>query len=459
MKKILTIVCAVTILIGFHARCYAYCENVNIIELDITAQVSQSQAWQIVKDALDNYTNYESNNRYELCFNFPNDALNIQIPGQVLPLGQDPSPKPVREVVIHGLKLNQTGSVTAPLLTINYPYAKVILADLEITNASKGLEVLGTDVEIINPTIAGDGTGPCVRLFKTDDVTIQRGDISGCSEGILLDYAYNTLIGAEDSANYEQDKVSIHNNGIGIHLLSGDGNRWGYNSIYENESGQNLNEPRKDGISIDVGGNAGILPPVVKTVTNEGALQCERDESGKILSRKIEFESLPYPGKIVIYEATITHKQGIKYITECEVNTDGLCLLGELPPWLGISENQCGVSDLEAVAIFTADNSSAYSPLRFDGPSSIPAIPTDLPASMPGVVDERDITASGEEADILSGGASGEASGAGGAAGMGMKCGGTLVPSATLSGSALLHSLVWMTLPLLPVIVFRRRKK
>ncbi len=404
-----------------------------------------------VQNALNSLENYYVNqrDRYELCFFFQGTALPLSLPQHLLSFKPLNPTHPTAEVVISGLKLQQDGNlITSPLLTVDYPWAKVIVSDLEMTNVTNGLKV-ESQTEIVNAHITGavGSGGSCVELLNSTGSIIRGGDISQCGTGILLSEANSTLIGADSAAKYAQEKTSIDNCGVGIHLVSGSGNRWEYNSIYGNNRDPNI-LTGEDGIFMELNTNEDIMPPVVAKNTAQGALQCEKDKDGKIISRTIEFAELPRAGRIHLYQ-TDDYKQGIRYITECGVETDGRCKIENLPAWLDLQETQCGSADLSAVAIFTAESSSSSSysdTMRFDGYASVISVAAELPASAPEAVDSDSSGSDGESGGATTSGLVGGGSMAAGAA---PKCGATLAPTGRIAD---VTAVVWFLMLMVPCV-------
>ena len=329
--------------------------------------------------------------RYELCFEIA-DPVNVGTTITIAPVSGE-------TLAVYDLNLRPgSGLTVGSVLEVNSP--KVVLVNLSMTDVVDGV-LVKSETEIDNATITGatGGGGTCIEYngANASGSNIKGSTISGCDVGILIDGADDLSIGSDTTENfYRVDGTTLmdanlitQNELYGIHLIDGHQNKFGYNLNYSNV---------EDAITIEDGMNDGILPPIVDLLiqdNEEYVLRCDKDANGNLVRRYIKFNYVS--GDIQLYESDDISKQARKLIANCELSANGECDLMNLPSWVPVGSNQCGVSENEEyliTAIYTGSGSSALmSPKNLSGPIVIFAesggvvIPT-APASD----DEADIT-------------------------------------------------------------------
>jgi hypothetical protein len=470
------------------------CSDVRTVKFGPLDDSPKKQVSKII-NALGKYTERsdlyfsEERNRFELCFEVGEFSLeNAWVSTMpnftgsfLLPIAADNE----HDVYIKGLNITREDALVfddAFLRIEHNGQGKVILDDVRLNNVKHGLSVSGSGlVEVNNSVITGDAAkiGTCVSAASNN--TIFKGlTVSGCNEGIKLlgmDAAIeestitnsntclfidgdgalvknseihtcvgdgirieadDVLIGAASREGYDANKNLIHGNGIGIHVVTGSRNRFGYNNVYENMLQGRDDASADNGITIEAGANENLARPVIVVEEESGLpLRCTADEKGIITKRELWFE-VPGAGEIGIYNSDDgVFSQGSSLVASCSVLADGKCVI-ENPILLeALPNTQCGISNYFVTALFTSSSSTRYlaDSIVFNGRiGSIIAVPYDLPMPVSGVVDQGgndggvfdDDFEGGEDALYISGGGSemggGNAIAAGGASAGLMKC-------------------------------------
>ena len=311
------------------------------------------------------------------------------------------------------------------LVTNNQGSGKIILKDISLKDVRNGIQIAGNpSTKVVSSVVQGDASksGTCVEI-KADGATVQGSEISGCGEGIVIE-ADGALIGAADHEHVSTDKNSIHDNVIGLHVVSGKRNKFGYNVIYENKPSMAPEGLSTDAILIEPDANEGLLPLEIELFEAddgiEYALKCTKDEAGIIVKREMLFKLPQGEGMVALYKSDVVNDQMLRYLTNCDVNSDGVCVIGNLPEDVMelIPEGECGIEYYMVTALFTGTSSSALlvNSHEFDSIAVIMAPLETGPVDMPGVSDM------GGDVDIeeeLGGGSGSGMGGEGGAISMG----------------------------------------
>ncbi len=488
MKKIL--ISVLVVMLGFGllvkiAHAGPPCTDVAAVIQVKTSSLGQVDALLKVKSALTDYKRYLSaaNDRYELCFDF-NGEEPLFIPSDAEVLYFEPAADSDKDIVISGLELKQTGTLTKPLLTIEPNGVKNVFIDsLQVWNAKTvGLAIgVGAKVQVINSNFnqprASDPPLPypipadsiCIDI-QGDTTRVKNSKISRCAEGIRIK-ASDVIIGAADANSYAADKNTITGNGIGIHVEKGNRNMFGFNQIYGNSLIEAL---FTHAIEINAGWNDDIHAPQLEMNVKDGqsySLWCDTDSDGKLIKRYLKFQNLT-GGTISLYSTDSDTHQAEEFFVSCPITADGVCDLPHLPSTVPILENECGVPvDIEyiATAIYTNDTNNSSSalvnPFPLRGPIVILA---------GGVITQ---TTDAPEATGDTGGgsaASGETSGAetrdtfveeigagGGAMGMAAGCGGggaSMIPNDISSTMAPWLGLWWIITSIGAILYLRHQR-
>lgn len=444
----------------------AYCEGIKRISIDVSS--NPGQALTDVNNALTNYTDYRSkSDRYEVCFEFQN------IPLQILTDNDYPTFEPLKnppedlDVVISGLKIERSGNPASDVnpaffVRYNLKVGSVILEGLEIKNVKDALKI-GDDTKavVINSNIYNDPVpdpryGIGIHILG-DRTIIQNSLVRDYGEGIRIE-ANDVLIGAENAEDFEALKNIITNNSsIGIHVVSGDRNRFGFNEIRANGD---YPYEITDAVSITPGANEGVQPPqAIKFVKDgkESTLSCDI-EDGKVIKRIARFDKTE--GSISLY--TVDKRQPEHFITSCNLDADGLCDLTDLPlcgvvqqeGCVPLLEGECGLDEefnFKVTSIHTASSSSEFNEIGFDGTvifSEGGIVQTTVPEA----------TSGGDEGAIITSGAGGEGigiematAGPGGCGGSG----GSLIPNDIHKTVAPALGLWWLIFSLALIIGLR----
>lgn len=374
-----------------------------------------------LRNALADYDNPNNivGNDYILCFQFPSGPLSLDDP-IVFPAHAPTDP--TKGVIINGLDLEvddqySTNHPSNPyFVQMQYGWATIKLMNLSLVDAQNTLALIGTQAEIINPTITNDLTDNVpgvvgINLDSTNNVKISNGTISGfeecidmadarnieinnmkisdCGEGVHIATSQNIkikgstiekndvgigvyggtdiLFGAEDAVNfYEPDGVTlkdaniIKEGGMGIYIAQGQKIQFGFNEIFKNDR---VAPTYLNAIVIDDGQNADVVAPETQLYDYEDkqyALHCPKDGSASA----IKFDKTS--GSIQLYAADETTGQASRFMMTCIPNAEGFCELTGLPGWtrLDVSSEYCKMFDendnkLKITAIFTDQSSSS----------------------------------------------------------------------------------------------------
>ncbi|GEM_PF-5738680 len=345
----------------------------------------------------------ESRNAYELCFDIIGDLVvdsedSPGFSGFNIAAAND-------DLVISGLKVQRgVGLPDVPFISItNNSFGKVTLEDVELSNVVDGIATVGSGpIEIKDSIITGDESksGKCISI-ASEGAIVKSSVISSCGEGVHI-AANNALLGAQDRAGYNAEKNIITGNGIGIHVVSGSGNKFAFNNVYNN---QIVGLPvTATGIAIDDGANGAIAAPVVIKDDESGwSLRCETNDDGMIVKREIWFQ-VPSAGRITLYISDhLDSKQAVSLYEVCEVSSvDGKCLIenpaidGQLP------EKSCMLPGNYLTAMFSATSSSQLLLEPIDvGIGVIVAPPVTTPSPVP-----SHLSSGGDQGGIIDDGGS-----------------------------------------------------
>ncbi|MFA4973429.1 MAG: hypothetical protein WC683_12495 [bacterium] len=383
-----------------------------------------------IRTALSNYSSYAVGDHYELCFENNEVVVNTTFFTSEFLIVTNAGES--KDVYIVGLNIRNDSDnpVNIPILvTDNKGTGKIILKDIALKDVKNGVVLGGAGkTEIKSSKIAGDASksGVCVEV-KSNGAMVQSSEISGCGEGVSI-AANDVLVGATSHEQVSTDKNSIHDNVLGLHVVSGKGNKFGYNLIYDNKPPLASEGAANDAILIEPGANEDLIPLETVLYEEEGkeyALRCERDASGNVIKREIYFNAPQTDGIATIYESDL-NKQIKKYLTKCVIGADGICIIDSLPSEVMalIPASDCGIQEYHISAIFTGTGSTELPSdyMEMDGIAVIMAPVETGPVDMPtGVTDsggdddyttEDGANSMGGEGGMIS--ASGVASGCGG---------------------------------------------
>ncbi len=391
---------------------------------------------------------------YELCFQMNEfDILGSYVdsidPSFVFTMSlpnNDPNTDPNKDVHIIGLNIKRNASwqSSGPILKIinNSPTAKVYLEGLQLSNVQQGISLEGTGTVVVGnyagatplkTKIIGDAnkSGPCIEV-KSKGAIIQGADISSCAEAIAIE-ADDALIGAADKDHVATDMNTIHDNLLGIHVVTGQRNKFGYNLVYDNKPQQSQKGHSQDAILIEQGANEDLVAPILTPFDsgdgNKYALRCAKDQGGNILKYEIQFQTPQQPMLATLFHADKDASQPKKYLGVCAVDGQGLCEIkvADLPADVlsQIKPTECGIKDYYFTALFTGTSSTELLSNAFElnaHISSIVSAPIEVPGTTAGVTDvgsasapvEDDTTAS--SATVTNMGESGMAAATGGMA-------------------------------------------
>lgn len=453
-KKVTLITVLLAMLSGLSNAEAIACSDENTVDLS-SADMSLTEKQNVLADAFLNYSSYCSSatTSCEICFLTPQEGLTVNKGFSiVVNVAQD--------VNFYGVRLVKAADkiFNEPLITVtNNGTSKVAIKDFKLSNVKNALLLSGTGpIEINNAIITGDAnkSGACVDI-QSPSAVVKSSDISSCNEGIRISSNGN-LIGADLAANYESQKNLIHNNVTGIHVVGGTGNKFAYNSIFENKIGDT--ETSMQGILIDAGSNDGLVSPTLILADQDEklGLTCERDSANRIISRYLSFE-IPAKGQIDIYSTgllgSVSAKQGKIYLTSCEVASDGICKILGLNGY-EFAADKCGIENLFVTAIFTSTSSSMFlaEPFELNGIFSVPSPPPhDMPSPsglMPESEEPGSITNDSKidtEDETMGGGMD--------SMGSGMKC--SLTENSSANGAGMMA--VIMALCLVGLVALRKR--
>lgn len=313
---------------------------------------------------------------------------------------------PDKPIIISGLQLMRS-SGTFDLLTIN-SNQPVSLIDSDIGPNSSGacLVLRGADHDVKSSNIhnCADGvriegnnnflqgidvhdSGVGIKLIGDSSRIVGSNIYNNATEGIRIE-GNNNFLGALNDSKFQTESNSIYGNKIGINWVSGSGNRFAYNKIYQNQVGQT--NTSNDAIFIDPALGIPRLQIELINQDTETALHCEdSNDDGIIDSRWIVVHQVNAGEEVVIYKTdAISPYQAVDYLTKCVVGQDGKCPF-VFPASISVPNTQCGV-DLKTMALV---NALAYTsmlnddPYRFklDGVVAIgTAAPIDIISSNPG---------------------------------------------------------------------------
>ncbi|MBI4211876.1 MAG: right-handed parallel beta-helix repeat-containing protein [Deltaproteobacteria bacterium] len=379
---------------------------------------------------------FDSNGVAKICFTIVNGPAPINAPLRLAL----PSGTLGLEIFVSGLYLSDTRTSTStPLLTIDSPI-KVTLLNPKITGATHGIVLRGTGQhEVIGTNNVGDiacaansaGNG---MLIQSPGAKIKGMNVHGCGEGIRIT-ANDALIGAAFADSYDVEKNTIHGNGVGIHVVSGERNKFAWNSIYKNPGGS-VDGRSDDGILMDEPLLSSLGRPEILFVNQqtEEALRCQKDQAGQIISRTLQFQ-VPAVGEIIILQAEDRDRQGKTYLTKCTVDQSGVCQF-QWPATVQVDPTVCGINIFAVALLQTADHSTVYTSSRFllDGRRATVqtvALPTPVPTASgaDGSQQSTDLTTS---APTLDPGMQFRDTGAGGTTGVSAGCSNSLLPRRTI---------------------------
>jgi len=337
-------------------------ESVNPCDGDGVRVLRTGRADQL-QGFLNNYQNYQSNGSYRLCFAPVETPFEINQPLSFNIRADLP-------VIISGLNLKPSQGFSGPLISIGSNAAQVTLHNITISEAQQAIVLEGKYHQIISSNIRGNtqsdlGVGVDLRAYKS---RIQNSNIEGFHDMGIYISADASLIGAESSDTYAAEKNSIHHNGIGIYVASGNLNSFAYNSLYSNKPNAELDYSPEFGISMSSKLLQVLERPELNFIELESvdpstsaeseekfALHCLYDEeTGNVLERWLEIKDLQ-KGSLVVYEIFRNQNrhdsiQGYNHIGTCQIDQDGKCLF-TFPERYQITEEKCGQGDLKALAL------------------------------------------------------------------------------------------------------------
>jgi hypothetical protein len=454
MKRFLILITTVLVLVLPGSAFADTCDGMVPIQIVTSNSTPQAQ-YVAIAQALNGYSSHYSETRdtYELCFVMVGNEyadiknnITLTVPEQNN-----------KDIFIKGLKISRNADsvFSSPLLTItNNGTGKVILDGVELTNVGNGLALAGSGkIEVQGGKVIGDTTktGICVDI-SADGTVVSGAEIAFCGEGVTV-IASNTLLGAVDAAAYSADKNTIHDNEIGIHVISGNGNKFGYNSIFGN--GIVENELTFDyGILIEDGANDGLARPEVVLDEEGMALKCTKNSAGEITDREIQFK-VPSSGEIEIYKADKADpNQGESLFASCAVDNKGICKFKDIYLSEFVSNENCGFQNIYLTALFTGVSSTMYKSFIPNGRFSVPSpAPLDIPSPSGLRTSNESPPTDDDTADVD--GAS-QMSGADGSGGVGAasSCKASLAAGSAAGGplTALL-----VLFPFVPLLLSRRR--
>jgi len=374
------------------------------------------------------------------------------------------------DITIKGLNLEVTDANLngQPLLTIvnKSPTARVILDGVNLSGAPNLLKMDGDgQIEVINSKFEGDSSleGACVDVASNNAI-VKSSEISSCKEGIRIS-ADEALIGAENAFGYDEEKNLIHDNEIGIHVVSGKKNHMAFNAIYDDNSMCEASANSGNPLSIvsEKDSDDG-KPPIV--------LKCLQDESGKIVTWQLRF-NVPAEGDIMLYATKNTNTKSLRTdipLATCHVLTTGVCdipladlkkkaikLGGES---LQFSDDECGVDKLHGVVAFDDGiNATEFllDTIRLDAgiKGSITATPFEPPIAINGIGSDTGTVPTGSKGGAETG-SDPSTSTLGGGAGAGGSCMGQLAPSNPQRTS---YGFLILLIPVLLLGAFRFRRE
>jgi hypothetical protein len=417
--------------------------------------------------------NYEQGGVYGICFNM-DEPLELNSTEFDTPFILNIPGGETHNVYIKGLELRNDDAfpVMHEMFKVQHDGSgTVVLDSFDLKDVKNGLLLEGSGkTEVRSSTIAGDASksGVCVEI-KSNGAVVRGGEISSCAEGVVIE-ADDVLIGAANHEHFDADRNSIHDNVIGLHVVSGAHNKFGYNLIYDNKPSLVPEGTAEDAILVEFEANEDLIPLEVVYYEYEGenyAINCQRDESGVVVSRSMRFEAPQTGGSVSLYQVFINN-QPIKYLTTCTLDDAGDCSLDDLPPDVvtQFTDTECGIEEFLINAIYTGTSSTELmsKAALFDGWVAFVSSPYDIPttsglagddgaSSMPEEDDDGGGSSMGGDGVGTEGG-SGVIEAAGGVAG---GCGG----GASLAGdsfrtAALLMDL-WWNLLLVGVILGLRK--
>ena len=163
--------------------------------------------------------------RYELCYPANSTPLSVNSPLTVNKISDIP-------LYIVGLSVKSGQNIQV----LNVSGSNIFLWSIIIT---------GTASERNNqPT--------CLAISNASNVQILSSEFSNCSEGIRVEESNNIYIGHKPEEAYVESQVNkIHDNGVGVHIVSGTKIFAKHNSFWSNQDNNSITTPNVDGILID----------------------------------------------------------------------------------------------------------------------------------------------------------------------------------------------------------------
>jgi hypothetical protein len=333
------------------------------------------------------------------------------IPHSVKGVVQDRPRIEIKKSIIQG-DANKIGTC------VNIKVPGVAIQTSEISSCDEGIRIAGTDALVEGGSVRDSNF--CINIVA-DDAKVRGVEISGCGEGIGIE-ANNALIGAADHANAikpHSDMNDIHDNVMGLHVVSGQYNKFGFNLIHHNRPQSSIVGTAGDAITIEDNSNENLPPLEAILYKEEGvqyALKCVRDKNGSVIGRSLLF-NVPQSAGLISVFAVKKDSQPMQYIASCAVKDEGVCDITNLSADVlqMIPEGKCGLDDYYINAIFTGTSSTELM-TEFeilDGVVAFVSNPYDIPTT--GGASDVDI-ASGVDEEISEESASENSIGAGGAA-------------------------------------------
>jgi hypothetical protein len=179
----------------------------------------------------------------------------------------------------------------------------------------------------------------------------------------------------------------IHDNVMGLHVVSGDYNKFGFNLIYNNKPHAASEGIATDAITIDDSANEDLVPLEAILYEEDGkeyAVKCERDGAGNVTKRLLFFGAPQHSGIVSIFHVQ-DFNQPDKFIISCQFEEGKGCDITDLPQNILtlIPQGECGLDDYRINAIFTGSGSTELMTKYqiLDGVVAFVSNPYDIPTT------------------------------------------------------------------------------
>lgn len=351
------------------------------------------------------------------------NGISIEKPKKFIKFTSQISSKTLREepsVLIEKAIVQGDDSRVGKCIDIKAP--RVTIESSEISSCDEGIRIAGIDALVEEGAVRDSNF--CIDILA-DNAKVRGVDISGCGEAIGIE-ANKALIGAADhdhAMKKPSDMNTIHENVMGLHVVSGDYNKFGFNLIYENKVQTASEGVAQDAILLEANTNEGLVPLELIPYEVEGeeyTFRCIRNKSGQIIGREMNFSIPQQDGLVTLYKSDFNSQMN-SYLTNCVVTDEGngssKCDIGDLPQDFleQIPEGECGIEKTKVSALFTGTSSTELlsQSLPFKGIVAFVSNPYDIPTT--GGASDVDMV-SGATAEIAEEGDSDNAIAADGAA-------------------------------------------